>query len=432
MDIIASILIFAIFLLIIFAYSREKVDFLSISLLGTIACIVIANISSPTTFDVLINYIEFKALLIMLCLEIITLIARENNVLEWISIKMLRLSKGNKHIFLIIICITSTLLAAMISDVVVAIILAPIIIRICKYLKIKAGTYLLALSITINIGSIITPFSSGSNIIIAQRYELDSIYFIIHYWTFSFLLMFITIVLIDFIILRNEPKIDAENRELILELLDPSMVIIDKKLFRITGVTFLVTILLFIFISEIWIVALVSAMFLVLINNRNQERPLKEIFKEVNWEVYFFFMSLFVIVGCMQIVGLFEIFQFAGIQNFNVFIVSVIILVAVSLISGILANAPATLIFLPIVDSLIADYNFSSVPIIFALLIAVNLGGNILPQGSMCDVFTLKVAQDNKVENLNFRRLLINGALFALIHILFSILYLLILSLLFR
>lgn len=431
MEIIASILIFAIFLVIIFAYSRENLDFLSISLIGTVVCVVIVNLTTPTTFDDFVGYIEFKALLIMLSLEIITLIARENNVLEWIAIKMLRLSKGNKHLFLIIICVTGTLLAAIISDVVVAIILAPIIIRICRYLKIKAGTYLLALTIVINIGSIITPFSSGSNIIIAQHYNLDSIYFIIYYWAFSFFLMFITIVLIDIFILKNEPKIDVENRELVLELLNPSMVILNRKLFIITSLTFLVTIILFIFISEIWIVALISATTLVLINNKKGERPLKEIFKEVNWEVYFFFMSLFVIVGCMQIVGTFEIFQFESIQNFNIFFVSLIILVLVSIISGTLANAPATLIFLPIIDSLIGDYNFASVPLIFALLIAVNLGGNILPQGSMSDVFTLKVAQDNNVENLDFKRLLKNGGIFALIHIAFSALFLVFLSLMY-
>ncbi len=431
MEIISAILVFAIFIIIIISYSKAKSDFVSISLLGTIACVIIVNITNPTTFDVFIEYIEFKAILIMLSLEIITLIARENNILDWIAIKMLRLSRGNKHLFLILICLTGTLLAAIISDVVVVIILAPILIRICRYLKIKAGTYLLALTIVINIGSIITPFSSGSNIIIAQHYQLDTIYFIVYYWAFSFFLLFITIVLIDLLILKNEPKIDAGNRELIIDLLDPSMVIINKKLFIITGLTFLITIILFIFVSEIWIVSLVSATILVLINNKQGERPLKEIFKEVNWDIYFFFMSLFVIVGCMQIVGAFEIFQFEGIQNFNIFIVSLIILVAVSLISGILANAPATVIFLPVIDSLIGDYNFASVPIIFALLIAVNLGGNILPQGSMCDVFTLKVAQDNNVENLDFKRLLKNGAFFAVIHILISSIFLLFLSLFF-
>ncbi|MHA1507639.1 MAG: hypothetical protein ACTSO6_02925, partial [Promethearchaeota archaeon] len=55
------------------------------------------------------------------------------------------------------------------------------------------------------------------------------------------------------------------------------------------------------------------------------------------------------------------------------------------------------------------------------------IGGNILPSGAAADMMTLKVAKDNGVENLGFKRLLKTGAFFAFIHIGISCLYLLIL-----
>jgi hypothetical protein len=60
------------------------------------------------------------------------------------------------------------------------------------------------------------------------------------------------------------------------------------------------------------------------------------------------------------------------------------------------------------------------------------MAGNFLPQGSACDMLTLTLAKKYKVVNLDYRRLLKNGALFALIHFLiimgYTMLYTLILS----
>jgi hypothetical protein len=60
------------------------------------------------------------------------------------------------------------------------------------------------------------------------------------------------------------------------------------------------------------------------------------------------------------------------------------------------------------------------------------MAGNFLPQGSACDLLTLSLAKKYKVANLNYRRLLKNGAFFAMTHLLFTLgytmLYTLILS----
>jgi Na+/H+ antiporter NhaD/arsenite permease-like protein len=109
--------------------------------------------------------------------------------------------------------------------------------------------------------------------------------------------------------------------------------------------------------------------------------------------------------------------------------VSFIILILVSLISGFVANTPTALIFIPIISILIYDFQFPSIPLFFACIISINIGGNLIPQGAACDMMTLKIAQNNAVENLNFKRLLKVGATFAIIHVLLSIGYLCLLSL---
>jgi Na+/H+ antiporter NhaD/arsenite permease-like protein len=74
-------------------------------------------------------------------------------------------------------------------------------------------------------------------------------------------------------------------------------------------------------------------------------------------------------------------------------------------------------------------FDFPAVPLLFAFIVAINLGGNLIPQGAAADLMTLKVAQDNGVENLNYKRLLKTGFIFALIHILSAMGFLFILLL---
>jgi Na+/H+ antiporter NhaD/arsenite permease-like protein len=109
-----------------------------------------------------------------------------------------------------------------------------------------------------------------------------------------------------------------------------------------------------------------------------------------------------------------------------------LILIIISFISGVVANTPTALVFIPIVGLLIepvsnGGFGFSSVPLLFSLIIGINLGGNFLPSGAACDMMTLKIARDSGVENFTYKRLLKMGALFAFIHIGIAILYLLIL-----
>ena len=127
--------------------------------------------------------------------------------------------------------------------------------------------------------------------------------------------------------------------------------------------------------------------------------------------------------------GFDEIFKNIPFQLLSPFMLSLVILVIVSLISGFVANTPTALIFIPIIKLLIDSFHFPSVPLFFAFIIAINIGGNLIPQGAACDMMTLKIAQNNSVENLDYKRLLKVGATFAIIHTCLSIGYLFFLSL---
>jgi len=425
------ILIFVIFIIILISYSSKKLDFVVISLLCCFIAATITGLMKDLAITDFISYIEFEAIIVILCMSIITKIAQDSNILEFLAVKLFKISKGNRKTFFYLICIITTLLAAIISDVVVVLILAPVVIRLCRFLKIKAGTYLLGMTICINIGSIITPFSSGENIIISTEFGLNTIYFITYYWAFSFFLLFITAFLIDKFLLSKEPQIEEIQKTYILDIVDEKIMISNKKMFYFNSIAIIITIILFAILPLLYLTAAFSAFLLVLINRKFTKKKMSEFLKDIEWEIIFFFISLYVVVGCLLEAGFENLFIGIPFQILNPFTVSLIILVLVSFVSGVVANTPTALVFIPIIRLLIEGFGFASIPLYYALIIAVNIGGNLIPQGAACDVMTLKIAQNNAVENLDYKRLLKVGAIFAIIHIILSIVYLFLLSLFF-
>ncbi|MFX0040962.1 MAG: SLC13 family permease [Promethearchaeota archaeon] len=425
MEPVLLIIIFILFFLIILSYSKSNLDFVAISLLCCFIAATITALVVGTTIDTFILSIEWEAIIIILSMSIITKIAQDSNILEFVAVKLFKLSRGEQRIFFWLLCIITTLLAAIISDVVVVLILAPIVVRLCHFLKIRAGTYLLGMTICINIGSIITPFSSGENIIISTFFQLDTLYFIQYYWIFSFFLLFTTIFLIDRFILRKEPKIDDLQKKFVIDLIDTDIMVKNKKMFYFNSIAIIVTIILFATLPLLYLTAGVSALILVLVNRSYTKKPMSELLRDIEWEIIFFFISLYVVIKCMLEAGFQEIFVAIPFETFNPFLISLLLLIIISFISGVVANTPTALIFIPIVQTLISD--FGSVPLFFSFIIGINLGGNFIPQGAACDMMTLKIARDSGVENMSYKRLLKMGGSFALIHLGISIIFLLIL-----
>jgi len=423
------ILLLVLFIVIIISYSIKGVDFVAISLFCMFLGATITGLQLGIGIDEFIDEVEWEAVLIILSMSIITKIAQDSNILEYVAVKLFKISRGNRRIFLYLLCTIATLLAAAISDVVVVLILAPVVVRLCHFLKIRAGTYLLGMTVCISIGSIITPFSSGENIIISTAFELNTVFFIQNFWIFSFLLLFLTIFLIDRFLLSKEPDIEEQTKKFVLELVNADVMIKNKKMFYFNSFAIIVTIVLFMILPVLYLTAIIAALILVLVNRSYTKKPMGELLKDIEWEIIFFFISLYVIIGSLLRAGFQEIFIMIPFELLNPILLAIILLILLSVISGFVANTPTALIFIPIIQTLIDTFDFPSVPLLFAFIVAINLGGNLLPQGAASDLMTLKVAQDSGVENLGYKRLLKTGFVFALIHIICAIGFLFILIL---
>jgi len=424
---IASIIISAVlFIAIMVIFTNERIDYISFTLLSAVIACVIAGTIFGVGFTEFLTYIEFEPLFFIICMQIIVAIMEEQKIFRWIILKTLHWTKADHRKFFFLICIMASMTSAFISDITVGIIFVPLVIRACKILKINPAPYLFGLSFTINIGSIYTPFSSSENILIANAFSLNFAFFITNFSLIVIPTLIYTLFLIDFTMLRKQEPPPESYKKILLEIMDPNMIIVNKKKFSFISIYFVGIIIGFILIPEAYIVAVIGAVILCLLNRKN----FTEILLKTDLKVITFFIGIFLLMGTMQINGTF-IYIGDLIGNFisdNTLIAAITVLLMISVLSGFLAQIPTALVFITLMQNI---YGIGQVPnlVIMAILLGINIGSNFLPQGAACDLITLNLAEKNGVSDFNYKSLLKYGSVMTLIHIGVSIIYLILYSL---
>ena len=429
-----------LFVGILIVFSRENMDYVAFSLLAAfIACVLTSflipveqvgehipwvdpsQITGSTWMIIFINMIEFQPLLFIMGMQIIVTVAEEYRLFQWIAVKSLHITKGNHRRFFYLICTIATLTAAVIADVTVAVIFVPLVIRACKILKINSAPYLYGITITINIGSVLTPFSSSKNILISSEFDLGFLWFIQNMGLFIIFALITTLVLLDFLVLRKYDPPEEERKQIFLDIMNPKLIISNRKRFTFNAIYFCLIILGFMFFHEYSaLIAFFGAILMCILNGS----AVTDILKKIDLKVIFFFIALFLLIGAMELNDTFSLIS-TGLSVFNmdnVYVVSLGVLLISSLFSGFLASNPTAVLLIIILRNIFPG----EVPniILIAFLFGINLGGNLLPQGATCDLMTLNLAKEHKVEGFTYKSLLKTGGVFALIHIGMCILYL--------
>lgn len=445
-NLIHLIISIVLLIIILIVFSREKMDYVAYSLICSLAICIITPMLLPIEdvavnfpwldadyeeiawLRIFINMIEFEPIMFIMGMQLIVLIAEKYNLFQWMAVKSIHLTKGDHRVFFYVICIISTLTAALIADVTVAIIFVPLIIAACRSLKIRSAPYLYGVTITINIGSVLTPFSSSKNVLISSEFGLDILWFMKNLGPFILLSLALTLVLLDVFVLSKHKPRDRNRRTLFLEIMDPKLVIKNPRKFKINSVFFIFIIVGFVLLSEYsFIISFLGGIIICLINRQSFTKMLKKI----DLKVVFFFISVFLLVGCMEINGVFnEIGNLVGSSGFdNEYLLALMVLFASAMMSALLASNPTAVFLVTIMQGIFPGVIPDIVAI--ALILGVNFGGNVLPQGATCDLVTLNIAKKNKVRNFSYRSLLKTGGKLALLHLTLSTIYLTIYSFLF-
>jgi len=451
MLLLLQIIVISCFIVVIIALFREKSDFLYYSLVAMLVAAAATFLLSPgvSTEEVFLA-VDWEVIFFLVSLFTIVAILEEQYVFQEVARRITTKFSTNTRKFFWVICLISTVSAAFIEDVSVAVIFIPMIISTSQKMKINPAPILLGMTICINLASTLTPFGSAENILIANHFALSSTWFFTNLSIYFVVGTLSTLFLLDRFILKKhlgdiwiphceeneEPQEIEHYEEHELVILEEPL---DKKIFYKNIIGLGIFFILLIFIQNILFVGLLGMLLFVFINPRRnaagKRKPdISFYLTKVDFKLVFFFISLFILVFSFEKAGIIALLEYfvLAITPPNLFLLCVMILVITSVLSGLLDNVPVTILFIPIIEVLTAPpIEFSTIPIMIAFILGINLGGNILPQGSAADMMTLDLSKRYCADDLNYRRLLKVGGLFAIYHIVLGIGYLAILIFLF-
>ncbi len=426
-DTVLIIITFVMIALTIIAFSKEGWDYLSIALLGCVICVgLVVGQETHAGFD-FVDTIDIETILFIFGMQLVVIIGESEHVFEWVAIKMIRATKGNQRQFFYLTIILGIGLTAFVGDLSVTIIFIPLIIKTCRILEVPAGTYSLGLAMSIKMGTLITPYSCPENFLTSIRLNLSVDFFLVNLGPLAIILSVITLLLLDRFLLRKETQVQPERKILLLDLLDPGTVVENKQRFRAAGIgIILLFVCLFAFHDvPAFLFVILFGFSLVLIT----QRKISNLFKDIEWNLIFFFITLFILVGVLSELGFMQLIGngIVGIAGGNIVVASVAIFVFSSLAAAPLINAPVILFFLPLIQVLEGG-GFALAPLAVALILGTNIGSTFLPQGAPSEMVALSISRKFNVPNFSFSRLMRTGVAFTAIHFSICLLYVVLFS----
>ena len=443
MILLLQIIVIICFIIVVIALFREKTDFLTYSMIAMTIAVLTTVILLPTELllEDFILAIEWEVVFFLIALFTIVEILEDRRIFEEIALRITNKFHTNSRKFFWTICIMSTLCSAFIEDISVIIIFVPMVISTCQKMRVNPTPFLLGMTICINLASTLTPFGSSQNILITNKFNLTGSWFLINLGLYFIITTLLTLLILDYFILRKHlqriwvPHCEEYQESTDLKHCEEHELIIleehiDPKVFNRNIVVLLIFIFLLFLIPSILLVGILGAIMFVLINPRKDESGKKRYdvsyyLSKVDYKLVFFFITLFIIVFCMEVNGTIQNIEniIINISPDNLFLICIIILLGTSILSAFLDNVPVTIIFIPVIAAIISVSGYASTPILIAFILGVNLGGNFLPQGAASDMMTLELAKKHHIHEMNYNKLLKVGGIFALLHIILGIGY---------
>lgn len=367
---------------------RMNIDRPSAAFFGAVAMILFGVI----TFDEAIRAIDFNTIALLLGMMIIISTLELDGFFEWIANRTLSVADTPFKLLVVLTFTTGIASAFLVNDAVV-LLFTPVIIGICRSLKLNPIPFLIAEILSSNIGSAMTITGNPQNMLIGINSGISYGHFLLFLLPVSIAGMAIIVYIVKWYYPRvittrfpgqdKKVKADAAARE--------NETSYDYRSMRFSVPIFILVIMLF-FLSRLLnlsipLIALIGASLILLFG---RVKPSKVI-RQVDWVLLLFFASLFIVVHGVEKAGLMNqvldhvkpVENGAGLAGIHL----------VSLfLSQIVSNVPFVVVMLPLMKSANSEVLW------LALASASTLAGNATIIGAMANLIVIESAESKGIK----------------------------------
>jgi len=394
---------------------RMNIDRPSAAFFGAVAMIVCGVL----TFDEAIQAVDFNTITLLLGMMIIISTLELDGFFGWIATRTLTIAHTPFRLLIVLTFTTGIASAFLVNDAVV-LLFTPVIIGICRSLKINPIPFLVAEILSSNIGSAMTITGNPQNMLIGINSGISYGSFLLYLLPVSLLGLIVVVLavkwfypsVINATFTQQQIPVDALPAE------SANGKDWDYRSMRFSVPIFLLVIVLF-FLSRplglsIPVIALLGASLILLLGRVKPSR----VIRQVDWVLLLFFASLFIVVRGVEKAGLMDSLlahinlteNMAGLAGIHL---------ASLLMSQVVSNVPFTVVMLPLMKAAGSEMLW------LALASASTLAGNATIIGAMANLIVIETAETKgiKIRFMEFFRI---GIVVTLITMLlsFGIIYL--------
>jgi len=336
----------------------------------------------------MVTYVNWEALGLIFGMFVLVRTLNESGFFDFLSVIALKIAKGIPILMLFYFAILSGFLAMFMDSITVLLFMSALSLEVSKKLKVSPLPFVLSQITAANIGGSATLMGDPPNVILGTGLNISLAQFIKHLAPISvFILLLNTLY---FVLYYKKTFLSAKPmEESYLNNLNPQEKVKDFSLMVSTLISFLITIVL-IFIHRniglpIGIVGLIGASLALILSGRKMEH----VWESIDWEVLIFFSTLFVIIG-----GLVKMNIFNDLSNFLVKITSgnigfskSVFLWFSAILSGFVDNVPFAAAMVPLLKNFTSiTTNITLVSLGLLVSFGTDVGGNFTPIGASANV----------------------------------------------
>ncbi|MHA1665221.1 MAG: SLC13 family permease [Candidatus Njordarchaeales archaeon] len=389
-----QILVIAIFIVIMISISLEILDKAILVLLGSLFVYLVLYMFEGIMFADLFDFVDFSVISILIGIMIIVEIVKESGFFQFLALKAVKITRGNPDLLIYMISLITFLTGVFILNVASIAILLTVTVTITFALKLETRPFIILETKIVDMGAMSLYLASVPNILISTLGGVDLTFFLVNILPFSMLALWFSIVYFSKHF-GEMPEVDITRKMALIEL-DEWTLIKDIKAFYASAIAIAAIIIGFTLYPDKAFIVILCAIGLILI----VDIDFKKILKNIDWGTIFFFTGLFILVGSLEHVGILEILGHL-LSNFigkNILLGLLVILWIVAFLSGIIDNIALTLIFIPIIKSLIKIFPSGAYLFWVALVIGTNVGGEATPVGSPTAIIAMGFSEQYDIE----------------------------------
>jgi len=376
------------------------------ALIGASLVLIIGVITPEKAWE----SIDQNTILLLFGMMNIVTVMGKSGFFHLVAAKAVQITKGSPTRVLWVFSLLTALFSAFLDNVTTVLFMAPVMINIAERLKLNPIPYLIAIVLASNTGGTATLIGDPPNIIIGSIAGKTFNDFLEEVAPYAILAFLLGLAVMHFMMAKGgflKAQATAEELEDILSgKVDEKL--LDRKLMKKSVAIFVITIILFIVGHDIGlepgVIALTMATVLAFISSLSPAW----ILEKVEWTTLIFFMGLFMVVGALEVNGVFDIAAKWLIEAIGNNIHEGIILVGFvsALISGFVDNIPFTMSMAYVLKGMEMQMGSVMDPLWWALSLGACLGGNLTLIGASANIVTADIAERNgyKIDFFRFMK----------------------------